>query len=633
MLGGAVTELFVSYKSEDRPRVAPLVAALEADGVSVWWDAHIGGGSEWRETIESNLNAARCVLVVWSMRSTGPEGSFVRDEATRALRRGAYLPVRIDPVEPPLGFGETQAISLIGWKSDRSDPQYAALLAAVQAVIAGKPRPIPAAYQPNRGIGRRLVLGGGAAAVVAAAGAGGWWALHRGHAAAGDSVAVLPFENLSGDPGQAYFSDGLAEELRSALSRIVQLKVAARTSSELVRDADVATAARKLGVANIITGSVRRGGSTVRVNAQLIDGSSGLTKWSDSYDRSDGDVLRIETDIAERVAGALKIVLGGATRALLTLGGTNNPAALDAYLRGKAFAGKQQDEPSITAFEAAIAADPNYASARAARARAIATFAAGSLGGAALRSRLADAEREAERAVALAPGLGSPLAALATVLDFKLDFPRASAAYDGAIRAAPGDAVVLRVYAHHLASSGRGDEAVAQIRKANALDPLRPSNPIGEAEALLSAGRFDEALAAARLAYARLPGSRAALRMLAFALFGKKGWAEARKVGALLPASDPFSSLIVVIAAWHLGDRAASDQALAQLIAEHKDDGQYQIAEGHAQRGEIDAAFAALEQAYAMLDPGVADTKGDYSLAPLHGDPRFTAFLRKVGLS
>ncbi len=155
-----MTDLFVSYKSEDRARVAPLVAALEADGVGIWWDAHIGGGSEWRDQIESELNAARCVLVVWSERSTGQGGSFVRDEATRSLRRGVYLPVRIDPVEPPLGFGETQALSLIGWKGDRSDPHYQALLAAVQAVIAGKPRPIPPAYQPpRRGLDRRLVLG------------------------------------------------------------------------------------------------------------------------------------------------------------------------------------------------------------------------------------------------------------------------------------------------------------------------------------------------------------------------------------------------------------------------------------------------------------------------------------------
>ena len=105
-------------------RVRPLVEALEADGLSVWWDAHIGGGDEWRETIARHLDEARCVIVVWSKRSIGPEGRFVRDEATRALRRHAYLPVRIDKVDPPLGFGETQALPLSGWKGNRSDPRY-----------------------------------------------------------------------------------------------------------------------------------------------------------------------------------------------------------------------------------------------------------------------------------------------------------------------------------------------------------------------------------------------------------------------------------------------------------------------------------------------------------------------------
>src|SRR5207248_11175527 len=122
--GCGMTDVFISYKAEDRPRVRPLVEALEAEGLAVWWDARVGGGEAWRESIEQQLDAARCVIVVWSKRSTGPEGRFVRDEASRATRRRTYLPVRIDKVEPPLGFGETQALNLSGWKGDRSDPRY-----------------------------------------------------------------------------------------------------------------------------------------------------------------------------------------------------------------------------------------------------------------------------------------------------------------------------------------------------------------------------------------------------------------------------------------------------------------------------------------------------------------------------
>ena len=268
-----MSDVFVSYKAEDRARVLPLVEALEADGLSVWWDAHLGGGDEWRDSIQQHLDEAKCVIVIWSRRSIGPEGHFVRDEATRAQRRHAYLPVRIDKVDPPLGFGEPQAIPLSSWKGDRSDPRYQAVLAAARAIVSGGPRPHHVHIE-RPGVSRRAVVAGGAVATVAAA-TGGWLLLKPSEARA-NSIAVLPFANLSGDPAQAYFSDGMAEELRSALSRIAGLTVVARTSSEMLRDADAKVAARKLEVANVLTGSVRRSPSTIRVSAQLIDGENGM---------------------------------------------------------------------------------------------------------------------------------------------------------------------------------------------------------------------------------------------------------------------------------------------------------------------------------------------------------------------
>ncbi|UAJ09030.1 TIR domain-containing protein [Glacieibacterium megasporae] len=627
-----MADLFVSYKSEDRERVAPLVAALEADGVGLWWDAHLGGGAAWRDTIEAELNAARCVLVVWSTRSTGPEGTFVRDEATRALERGAYLPVKLDDVRPPLGFGETQALPLIGWRGDRADPRYVALLTAARAVIAGTPRPRPAAVPmaaAKSGVDRRLVIGGGVA--VAAAGGGGWWALHRGAGAAQDSVAVLPFANLSGDPAQAYFSDGIAEELRSALTTIVRLKVAARTSSELVRSDDAQTAAHKLGVANILTGSVRRGGNTIRVKADLVDGTTGISRWSQMYDRAIGDALAIETGIAESVANALQIALGRAEKLLLTLGGTTNPAARDAFLRGQAHGAKQQTEASLKEFDAAIAADPNYALARAAHAQATTIIAGTTLGGAALRVTLAEAEADARRAIALAPGLGVPLAMLGFVLENRLDLRGAAAAYASAYRATPGDAGVLRLFADFQSLIGRGDEAIALFGRALALDPLRPNAQAWFGSILLRAGRVDEAIVALRQASARLPDNAAAKLSLALALIAKGGYAEARAVAATLPDGDQYRLTFDAIAAARLGDPVASDRALAELVRRYSDDSQYQIAEIRAQRGESDLAFAAINRAWTLADPGLVDFKTDLLLAPLHADPRFAAWLAKIG--
>ena len=163
-----MTDLFVSYKAEDRRRVKPLVDALLADGWSVWWDAEIGGGDEWRDRIQQELDAASCVLVVWSKRSIAPEGKFVRDEANRGQRRGVYLPVRIDKVDPPLGFGETQVISLIGWRGAGSDPRYAQLLTAIRATMSGKPLARNGPAYAASGFSRRGIIGASAVAAACA---------------------------------------------------------------------------------------------------------------------------------------------------------------------------------------------------------------------------------------------------------------------------------------------------------------------------------------------------------------------------------------------------------------------------------------------------------------------------------
>src|SRR5258708_12976619 len=137
-----MSDVFISYKAEDRRRVLPLVEALQSEGLSVWWDEHIGAGDAWRETIEHQIDDALSVIVIWSKRSVGPDGKFAGDEASRAQRRSTYVPVLIDPVEPPLGFGESQATSLRGWHGDRSDPHYQALLSAVRRRVGGEIGPI-----------------------------------------------------------------------------------------------------------------------------------------------------------------------------------------------------------------------------------------------------------------------------------------------------------------------------------------------------------------------------------------------------------------------------------------------------------------------------------------------------------
>ena len=138
-----MTDIFISYKREDEARVAPIVEGLRGAGLSVWWDRNISGGESWRQSISEQLAIARCVIVVWSEISVGPLGEFVQDEAGRAKARGVLVPVRIDRISEPLGFGEIQSLDLVDWRGNTRDLLFQNLVAAVKAVIAGGPRPKP----------------------------------------------------------------------------------------------------------------------------------------------------------------------------------------------------------------------------------------------------------------------------------------------------------------------------------------------------------------------------------------------------------------------------------------------------------------------------------------------------------
>ena len=223
------------------------------------------------------------------------------------------------------------------------------------------------------------------------------------------SIAVLPFVNLSGDKEQEYFSEGLTEELLNSLSRINELQVAARTSSFSFQGEhpDIATVAHKLNVGAILEGSVRRSANTVRITAQLVNGVSGFHVWSQTYDRSIGDVLAIQTEIANAVANALKVTLLNDLAAKVELGGTRNPAAFDAYLRGLKIFNTVRDYrgegPAIAAFTEAIKLDPGYAMAFANRSIAQVSYAERLPQGGGSDEIYRRAQADAQRAIDLAP--------------------------------------------------------------------------------------------------------------------------------------------------------------------------------------------------------------------------------------
>ena len=626
-----MSDIFVSYKAEDRRRVRPLVDALEADGLSVWWDAEIGGGAAWRQSIEAELDSARCVIVIWSKRSAGPEGAFVHDEASRAMERRVYLPVKIDNVRPPLGFGERQALSLARWQGNRADPRYQALLGAVRAIMGGKAPPA-AALGMKGGVDRRMVLAGGAATVVAAS-LGGYFLLKPGSSGSANSIAVLPFANLSGDPSQAYFSDGIAEELRSALSRIAGLKVVARTSSEAMREADAKTAAAKLDVANILTGSVRRSPSTIRVSAQLIDGSKGLERWTENYDRAAGDALQIQTDIANKVADALSIRLGGSDRKRIKLGSTDNPEAHDLLLKAEASLqqgeGREAAERAVGMMDAALALDPRYADALAAKARVLKVI-AGALVQTAEESRqlYAAAEAAAMQAIRIAPQLKSGHGVLGDIYYEQLHARAALAEYQKML-AAPGDDVSALIgYAVFLAENKRVDEALGLVDRVVAIDPLNTITYSWKAYIQAAGRRYPDAIESIRQLMKLVPHRTQLGFRLGFYLMMQGRYDEARVAMDGARIGNAIDRVYRAVLAIRTGNRQAAEEALDSMLG--KSYAWFQVAELLTQLGRKDEAIAALESAWDNRDSGLTTLLIDPLLDPLRDDPRFADIVRRL---
>ena len=629
-----MSDIFVSYKAEDRRRVEPLVRALETDGFSLWWDTQIAAGAEWREDIQEHLDSARCVLVVWSKRSVGREGRFVRDEASRAQRLGTYLPVRIDRVEPPLGFGEIHAIALQGWKGKRDGPAYQSLLAAIRAVMSGEAPQI--AVDHGASVSRRSVLIGGSATAAALA-AVGVWALLKPHKAAAASIAVLPFANLSGDPRQDYFSAGLAEELRSSLSLLQGLKVAGRISSEAVRNQDAATAARRLRVANILTGSVRRGPGMVRVTSQLIDGSNGLEKWSASYDRPEGNVLAIQSDIAQNVVAALSVELGSAGVKALTVGGSTDAEAHDLYLRATTQVQNDDSEASLkeanALLEAALAKDPQFAKAYAAKSRNLSYLADIGHTPKETAEGYSNAVAAGRRAISLAPRLPDGYAAVADALYGQRKIAGAMKQIEMGSSFAPNDLQLLQSAVIAFVAGGQTRRAVDYANRMIDIDPLNPLSHRRRYYALFYDRQYDACIAEAQQTLKLAPGLALPPYFIALSLIMKRQPKEAQRYLEMLPSDLTVRLAGEAIVAAKLDDRALSDRKLDALRTGYGDAASYQFAEAYAQRGEPGRAFAALERGFKVNDPGLNTLAVDPLFDPIRSDPRFAEMTRRVDAS
>jgi TolB-like protein/DNA-binding winged helix-turn-helix (wHTH) protein/tetratricopeptide (TPR) repeat protein len=454
------------------------------------------------------------------------------------------------------------------------------------------------------------------------------------------SVAVLAFTDMSGDPRQDYFGDGLAEELINALGRLPRVHVAARVSafSFKTSTATVADIARRLNVGTVLEGSLRRDGAKVRVGVQLIDGRTGFQIWSRSYDRDLHDLLSMEGEIAGAVAASLQVSLVQGESERLTLGGTTNPDAFDAYLRGMLLL-RSNDDGAIgrarDAFDFAIGHDPSYARAYAGRAYALCDLGMNPPPGTTahdIAATFSAALAAADKAVALAPDLASAHAARGEVLDN--GFLRTGEAAAEAARARdlePGNAAMVGAYAQVQNDLGHADEAVAAARLATTLDPLRPDVWYVLSYVLYSARSFGESIAAAQHEK-QLRGTLPEHSMEVIArnqlLLGEA--AAAVQSCRAVSASD--RDVCLAMANHALGNTGEAQASLARVLALPSDSAPYNLAEVYAQWRNIPAALAALATALRTHDPALTQIRADPLLDPIRKEPEFAAIERQLNL-
>jgi TolB-like protein/Flp pilus assembly protein TadD len=462
------------------------------------------------------------------------------------------------------------------------------------------------------------------------------------------SIAVLPFVNLSDDAANEHFADGLAEELLNVLAKIPGVRVASRTSAfsfKGQKDIDIPTVARKLNVATVLEGSVRKSGRRVRITAQLVQAASDSHLWSESYDRELDDIFAVQDDIARSVVQELRAHLLGekadaaatarvqAQVQAATRGRTTNPEAHELYLLGRFLVDRLNPDDTVAGmgyYRQALQIDPHYARAWAGLAGAYSNQA--DYGWAPMAPTFAQARTAALHALELEPDLAEAHAELCWIqMCHEWDLQGAAESCKRALELCASNRSIV-IAASVLADSlGRKEEAVAWARRAAALDPLSFIAHGNLALRCLNSGLLDEADAALDQAFklnpraGLLPAVAGTLRLEqgrpeeALAAFEQEGIEALRLSG-------------IALAQHALGRHAECQATLQQLIDRCADNGALQIAEAFAYLGDADRAFEWLERAYVQRDSGLLQMQSWPMLRNLHGDLRWQPFLQKIGL-
>ena len=448
------------------------------------------------------------------------------------------------------------------------------------------------------------------------------------------SVAVLPLLNESGDPKDEYFADGLSEELIAALAQINGLKVIGRSSSFRFKDRHEEPKAigEKLGVSTLLEGTVRKQDDRVRIVAELVNAADGIALWTRTFDRELKDIFAVQEEIARAVAESLKVTLLGSQDRSAQRGAPGNVEAHNAYLQGHFHFQRRNLEDyrkAVAYFDQAIRLDPDYALAYTERSEAWSFI--GDLTGQ-HEPAWSNARSDAEKAVAIAPSLAEARAALGWVrffIDWK--FAEGITELKRAKELSPANPTANDLLARAILYLGRLDEAERQARHAVELDPLSVIAQGNLARVLFFAGKLDEADATARKAAELQPASASSHRWQTL-IAAQRGDGETALREAQLEPDEGYRRFELALAQYVRSDRAAADAALADLIANGRDNLAYQIAEVYAVRGEKDKAFEWLQISFDNHDTGTLTLLVEPLVRGLHDDPRYKNLLAKLGL-
>jgi len=654
--------VFLSYASEDAVAAERIAAALRAGGIEVWFDkSELRGGDAWDRMIHEQIQACALFMPIVSTNAHARVEGYFRLEWKLAVDRShrmapdqAFLiPVVIDDTRQndtrmPDRFREVQWTRLPAGETSTAFVERVRRLLAPESSPASDPARFAGnaaashAPAPRVPIRRRTgVLYGAIAVAMLALGYFGLERLNRSKSTVpgAASIAVLPLANESGEASQQYFSDGISEDLITALSQFPGLKVIGRTSAFQFRDSkeDSRSIGAKLGVAHLLEGSVRRSGEVVRVSAELIDTADGSTQWSDRYDRPYKDLFALQDEITRAVAGALRAKLlpgeHGVAESDRPPGGSLE--AYSALLQGRFYYFRQTEadiRKAIETYTQATQIDPRYALAWSELSRGWSGLSGTYLEGVAAQEAYAKARESADRALALSPDLSTAHIARGVLLQYvDLNWRGAGAEYSRALALAPNDGEAKFFVGRQFAIFGDVQPAIEFTQQALATDPLHHTWYAWLAYYLAALNRLDEAEQAAHRAIELQPGAAFHHRTLVFIEI-QRGNAQAALTAAQQEPAGYVQEDALALALQIGRDRAAADAALQALIEKYAKIDALGIAALYALRNDAKATFEWLDRARSNRDSDIGYLLTDPFIRRYKDDPRFAAFCRKVGL-